>query len=164
MSIPTQIRMAADELGIRLEMVQGVPVWEAQPAYRHQRTVFRIESSIRRADDESNGCGCIHVADLSIRFPDGSQKRPDISIFCREPDEQESEVTLVPSAVIAIISKGYEAKDRVIGVPFYLSQGVQDIVVFDPYTGEVTHTRPDGETTYASPVDLTFACGCACTV
>jgi Uma2 family endonuclease len=162
--ISEKLRMAADEAGIRLEMIQGVPVWEAHPFYRHQRTVFRIESSIRTASTAGEACGCIHVADLAIRFPDGSQKRPDISIFGREPDEQESEVTLVPEAVIEIISKGYEAKDRVIGVPFYLSQGVQDIVVFDPYTGEVTHTRPDGETTYNSPVDLTFACGCTCTV
>jgi Uma2 family endonuclease len=162
--ISEKLRAAADEAGIRLEMVSGVPVWEAQPVYRHQRTVFRIESSIRPAGGSGGGCACIHVADLSIRFPDGSQKRPDISIFCREPDEQETEVTLVPEAVIEIISKGYEAKDRVIGVPFYLSQGVKDIVVFDPYTGEVTHTRPNGEATYQSPVDLTFACGCACTV
>jgi len=73
-------------------------------------------------------------------------------------------VTLVPVAVIEIISKGYEAKDRLIGVPFYLSQGVPDIVVIDPYSGEVTHTKPDRESTYASPVELTFACGCTCIV
>jgi Uma2 family endonuclease len=156
--------MAADQAGIRLEMVQGVPVWEAQPVYRHQRTVFRIESSIRSVLGSNGECGCIHVADLSIRFPDGSQKRPDISIFCREPDEQDTEVSLVPEAVIEIISKGYEAKDTVIGVPFYLSQGVKDIVVFDPHTGEITHTRLDGEKTYKSPAELTFACGCVCTI
>jgi hypothetical protein len=32
--------LRADELGIRLEIVDGLAIWEAQPLYRHQmRTV-----------------------------------------------------------------------------------------------------------------------------
>ena len=165
MPISEAVMEMAHEGGIKVEMVGNMPVWEAMPVVKHQGALFRIQNSIRSLSNEGGGCACVQYSDVAIRFPEGSQKRPDISIFCREPDETDSEVTLVPEAVIEIISKGYEAKDRVIGVPFYISQGIRDIVVFDPYTNSVTHHQPDGMTTeYVSPVTLHFACGCECVV
>ncbi len=157
--------LEADEAGYRLEMVGGLPVWEASPAYKHQRTTFRIESSIRPVAGGEAGCACVHAADVQVRFPDGSHKRPDIAIFCREPDEQETAVTLLPEAVIEILSKGYEAKDLEVGVPFYRRMGVKDIVVLDPDTHAVRHYQgalPARELT--SPVEITLQCGCRCTV
>lgn len=167
MAINEQLVWAADELGIRLESAGGITTWEAHPVLRHQRATRRIENSIRPVpgmDDVSGGCGCVSVADVDVRFPDGSLKRPDISIFCREPDEQDSAVTLLPEAVIEIISKGYEAKDTVIGVPFYISQGVRDIIVFDPITSHVVHIRGQERKEYELPVEITLLCGCICTV
>ena len=105
-------------------------------------------------------CACVDVADVYINFPDGSLKRPDISIFCREPDEEDEAITLVPEAVIEIISKGYEAKDLEIGPRFYLSQGVKDVVVFDPYSHRVYYFDADGKREYESPVTLALHCGC----
>lgn len=154
----------AAELGIRLEIVNGLPMWEAQPVYKHQKAVDRIRATILPGPSEDANCECVHVADVYVNFPDGSLKRPDISIFCREPDEDDEAVTLVPEAVIEVISRGYEAKDLEIGPGFYLSQGVKDIVVFNPYTLLVLHVRPDGATRHLSPVDLRLACGCSCTV
>ncbi len=87
-------------------------------------------------------------------------KRPDISVFCREPDEEDEAITLVPEAVIEIISKGYEAKDLQIAPPFYLSQGVKDIVVFNPYTLAVLHVRKDGAQQLLSPAEIDLECGC----
>ena len=111
--------VAADELGVRLEIVGGLPIWEAQPVVKHQRAVDRIRSTIDSPPErQPDGCGCIHYADIYVRFPDGSLKRPDISIFCREPDEEEEAVTLIPEAVIEVISKGFEAKDLEIGPRF----------------------------------------------
>jgi Uma2 family endonuclease len=153
-----------EEIGARLEMVGGLPVWEAHPALRHQSVLFKIQMSIQNSGKVNGGCGCFQYADIYIQFPDGSLKRPDISIFCREPDEQDTAVTLVPEAVIEILSPGYEAKDTQVGVPFYLAQGVKDIVLFDPRSGEVTHVRADGEQKHVSPVTLTLECGCVCTV
>ncbi len=164
MAISEKLRNSANERGIRLEMVGGIPVWETHPVYRHQTVIFRIQTSIRQLDSVHGGCGCVHVSDVSIRFPDGSQKRPDIAIFCRKPDEEDEEVTLLPEAVIEIISKGYEAKDLQIGVPFYLSQGIRDVVVFDPYTLKVLHFRQNETREMTSPVEITFECGCICTV
>ena len=65
----------------------------------------------------------MHVANVLYRFADGSLKRPDISILCREPDESEQDntITLIPEAVIEIISEGYEAKDLEISPNFYLA-------------------------------------------
>ncbi len=165
MPISEAVMERAHEGGIKVEMVNNIPVWEALPVFQHQSASYRIQSSIRLIAGAGGKCACVHAADVSLRFPDGSQKRPDISIFCREPDERDSEITLMPEAVIEIISKGYEDKDLVIGVPFYKSQGIRDIVVFDPYTNAVTHHQPDGSTTeYVSPVTLQFTCGCECVV
>lgn len=160
--------LQANELGIRLEIVGGLPIWEPHPVYKHQRAVDRIRATIEKvpstADPQGNGCACIHVSDVYVSFPDGSLKRPDISIFCQEPIEEEEAITLVPEAVIEVISKGYEAKDLEIGPHFYLSQGVKDVVVFDPYTLLVLHVRRDAVTRRVSPVEVTLECGCKCVV
>ena len=154
-----------EETGAKLEIAGGIPTWEAFPSVRHQNHVFRIQSSIRPTDTYITDCACIHVADVYVRFPDGSLKRPDIAIFCREPTEQTEAVTMLPEAVVEILSPGYEAKDLSIGVPFYLRSGVKDSRVLDPATGDVTHYRPGhSEMRHASPVTLTLTCGCQITV
>jgi Uma2 family endonuclease len=99
-----------------------------------------------------------------VSFPDGSLKRPDVALFCQEPSEEDEAITLVPEAVIEIVSKGYEAKDLEIGPHFYLSQGVKDVIVFDPYTLLVLHVRRDEVTRQVSPVEVTLECGCKCVV
>lgn len=99
-----------------------------------------------------------------MRFPDGSAKRPDIAIFCIDPEQEDEEVTALPDAVIELVSPGYEDKDYNIAVPFYQKWGIADIVVFNPANGDVLHINAAGETHYASPVSLTFASGCTCTV
>jgi hypothetical protein len=57
--------LTADELGVRLEIVGGIPLWEAQPVYKHQKAIDRIRATIVPA--AARGCGCI----------------------CREPEEEE---------------------------------------------------------------------------
>lgn len=153
--------LAASELGIRLEYVRGLPIWEASPVVRHQKAVDRVRASLSKT---TPGCACTHLADVYISFPDGSLKRPDISLFCREPEEEDEAVTLVPQAVVEIISQGYEIKDLEIGPSFYLSQGVKDVVVFDPLTLLVIHFRHDGTHRHQSPVLINLECGCSCTV
>lgn len=159
--------LKADELGIRLEIVSGLPIWEAQPTYKHQKAIDRIRATIQKASlsaESQAECECIHVSDVYISFPDSSLKRPDISIFCHEPEEKDEAIKQVPEAVIEIVSKGYEAKDLEIGPHFYLSQGVKDVVVFDPYTLLVLHARRDGVTRQVSPVEIVLECGCKCVV
>lgn len=155
------ILLQASELGIRLEIVNGLHIWEAQPVYRHQKHIERIVNGITKADTAESACECIHAVDVYVQFPTGL-KRPDISIFCREPseEEQDSALTMIPEAVIEVISKGYEAKDLEIGPPFYLSQGVKDVVVFDPLTLMVLHVRKDRTTRQVSPVVIDLECGC----
>lgn len=151
----------AEELGIRLEIVRGLPIWEAAPVWKHQKAVDRIRDTIRPA---GGACACVHAADVYVHFRDGSLTRPDIALFCREPDEEEEAITLVPEAVIEVVSKGYEAKDLEIAPSFYLSQGVKDVVVFDPHTLLVLHARRDGTVRKTSPQPLELECGCTCEV
>jgi hypothetical protein len=40
MPITEKMMMDAKELGIRLEMVGDIPVWEALPVYRHQAVLL----------------------------------------------------------------------------------------------------------------------------
>lgn len=152
--------LRAEELGVRLEIVAGLPIWEASPVIRHQRAIDRIRESIVA----EKTCEGFHIANIYIAFPDGSLKRPDISLFCETPAETDEAVEEIPDAVIEVISKGYEKKDLEIGVPFYLSQGVKDVVVFNPYTNEVLHFRAGETRNLASPVEIEFECGCSCTV
>lgn len=154
-----------EESGVRLEIVGGIPTWEASPSYRHQRHLFRIQSSIRRGADANGGCVCVHVSDVYIRFPDDSLKRPDIALFCREPEEETTAITMLPEAVIEIVSPGYEGKDLSVGVPFYLRMGIKDILVLDPSSGEVRHFRPGhSEARHQTPQTFVLACGCEVTI
>jgi Uma2 family endonuclease len=155
----------AEQLGIKLEIAAGLPIWEASPVILHQEKVDEIRATIKKPAPESNKvCGCFHYSDIYIQFPDGSLKRPDVSIFCEKPKEREEAVKTVPGAIIEVISKSYEAKDLEISPPVYLANGVKDVVVLNPYTNEVLHFR-EGETiNKTSPVEIEFECGCSCTV
>jgi Uma2 family endonuclease len=161
--------LRAEELGIRLEIANGLPIWEASPVYRHQEAVDRIRGTITlqdQTDSSSNQCQCVHAADVYVSFPNGSLKRPDIAIFCRElaEDEKDDAIKILPEAVIEVVSRGYEAKDLEIGPAFYLSQGVKDIIIFDPYTLLVMHVRRGGTKRLVSPVEILLECGCKCVV
>jgi len=150
------------DLGIRIERVGGMTTWEAQPVWQHQTTVDRIRATIGPID--GHDCGCVHAADVTVLFVDGSEKRPDISIFCRVPDETDTAITLLPEAVIEVISKGYEAKDYEVGVQFYLKMGVKDVITLDPRTLEVRHYREGDVVYHKSPISISLACGCGCVV
>ena len=99
-----------------------------------------------------------------MQFRDGSLRRPDVAVFRREPDEAEDAITLVPEAVIEVVSKGYEAKDREIGPHFYLAQGVKDVIIFDPRSLLVLHARTEKTLRLTSPQTLALECGCEVTV
>ena len=156
--------LTAEDLGVKLEIAGKLAIWEASPIYKHQKEVDRIRDSIKKLDKNGIVCECIDVADVYVQFPDGSLKRPDVSIFCREPEEEEEAIKLVPEAVIEVISKKYEAKDLEVSPPIYLANGVRDVIVFNPYTMEVFHFRRDGTRNLTSPVEIEFECGCVCTV
>ena len=157
--------LRAELLGIKLEIAAGLPIWEASPVILHQKTIDRIRATIRKSAAESGkSCDCVHYTDIYIQFPDASLKRPDISIFCREPEETEEAVKLVPAAIIEVISKSYEAKDLEISPPVYLANDVKDVVVLNPYTNEVLHFRAGETLKKTSPVEIEFECGCSCVV
>jgi Uma2 family endonuclease len=158
-----EMLLEADELGLRLEVTGGLTTWEASPMKSHQKVVDRIRASIKTSLET---CECVHYADVFVRFNDSSLKRPDISVFCREPIEENTPITLTPAAVIEVISKGYETKDLELNPPFYLGAGVLDVLVLDPASNEVWHFRSDlaQPKKYISPVSLTLECGCEITV
>lgn len=146
--------------GVRLEYVAGMPYWEMMPGARHHDALMTIWSRLSNEQGGSDDCGCFPYAELTLGFPDGSVKTPDLSIFCERPAEREGLVHLIPEAVVEIISPGYERKDLEIGPTFYLAQGVKDIIVFDPRSNLITHFRRDGVQSSIAPQVFELECGC----
>ena len=81
-----------------------------------------------------------------------------------EDEETDDAIKIVPEAVIEVVSRGYEAKDLEVGPAFYLSQGVKDIIIFDPYTLLVMHVKHGDTKRLVSPVEILLECGCKCVV
>ena len=153
----------AREAGVRLEVHQGLPIWEFMPSPLHTMASVRIAASLRRASPESK-CGCHGLPDMSILFPDGSLRRPDIAVYCELPPATQESARKLPEAVVEVVSPGSEVKDLELSPSFYLLHGIMDVVVFDPSTGSVAHFRRDGRTHHTSPVEIGLECGCAVTV
>ncbi len=149
---------------VKLEITGGVPTWEASPGSRHQWMIDRIRASIKPTPDSKAECECTHLSDVLFRFKDGSLKRPDIAIFCSTPPIQDEALSVIPQAVIEIISPGYEYKDLELNPRFYLSQSIEDIVIVDPRSGAVTHYSLGNVLNHSTPVTLKLQCGCSCTV
>lgn len=154
----------ARSAGVRIEMAAGVPTWELFPTARHQSALMRIWESVKRAPGARGDCGCYKFVDLLIRFPDESFKTPDLSVFCSPIKDEDRACRQIPEAVVEVLSLNYEAKDLEIGVPFYLAQGVKDVIVLDPRSGAVKHYVEKEVRELRSPVEITLCCGCVCTV
>jgi Uma2 family endonuclease len=156
--------LEADKIGVRLEIIGGLPVWETSPVYFHQIEIDRIRASIKPIGEQD--CGCYHLADTLFRFQDGSLKRPDIAILCQRPTEAEyySALEYTPQAVVEVVSEGYEDKDLRFAPNFYLAQGVKDVLIYDPRAKLVWHHRVDGVERYAVPQAFNLECGCVCEV
>ena len=152
----------ADNAGVKLEITRRIPTWEAFPGPRHQKAVLRALMRIERS--AGNDCGCFQLPDVYIKFPDGSLGRPDIAVFGQEPPDTDEVLERIPEAIVEVLGKEYEKKDTEIGAPFYLEQGVKDVVLFDPRTLEVTHRRRDRTTIHQSPIQIELQCGCHITI
>ena len=149
----------ADEHGVRLEMVAGQPFWEFQPNYRHQNRMGNIYKSVRPDPESSSDCGRVAAMDVGIRFPDDSLRRPDLAVFYREP-EPIMLITLIPEAVVEIVSRRSREKDLVTSPPWYLAMGVKDVLVYDPFTEDVHHFRTDGTQRFKTGRTVRLECGC----
>ena len=160
---PEELILQADQMNVRLEIVRGLPIWEASPVASHQLEVDRIRASI---ENEAHSCACFHLADVLFKFQDGSLKRPDIALLGKRPEEPALRQALktVPEAVIEVVSEGYERKDLELAPSFYLSLDVKDMIIFEPQTKIVYHHRKDGVKRLESPVVVRLECGCTCEV
>lgn len=156
--------MQADEFGVKLEVVQESYTWEFFPSPLHQATIREIDRSVRSVTQGSDaGCGCYTLSDAYFKFADGSVKRPDLAILCARPALSREALTVIPQAVVEVLSPGTERKDLDIGAPFYLSQGVKDVIVVNPETKAVHHFRRDGVRRLEGPTSIRLECGCELT-
>lgn len=146
----------SDHSVVKIELTDGAATWEAPFTMHHQSLVMEIQRSIRFAP------GCQAIQNAYVRFPEGSFRSPDVAVYDRPVPDTDDATHVVPTAVIEVLSPGFEAKDR-LAVPFYLAQGVRDVLLVG-LEGEVIHITSQGQIVHTAPVDLTFACGCAVTI
>ena len=102
-----------EELGLRFELTDSGLTLKAMPGVEHQRSIYQIQRSMDTVQAYGRPCGCQYVADVDLVFPDGTVKRPDVSVSCKRPGQLEGFVHGVPEAV----SPKYEGKDIVCGPP-----------------------------------------------
>jgi len=150
---------AADELGIKLEITEGLPTWEFHPTHLHQALLFETQRSIRKGP-RAGECACYPLQDVLIAFPGGSLKRPDISIFCSVPTEMTEAIRQIPKAVVEIVSAESERKDLELNPPFYLKHGVLDVIVVDPAKRELAWFTASGRRDLRLPQSVELQCGC----
>ncbi len=183
--IGTYLERLLHEGQIKLEITGGTRTWRLRPSPRHQKMIDRIRATIapvylvgaQQRQTETGGhtvaprccahthCLCYHLSDVMLKFPDGSLKRPDIAIFCVEPPDIDEAWEQVPEAVIEIVSLDYEAKDLSINPPWYLAQGVKDVLVVDPRARRVTHfSHGQASAEHALPRTFMLHCGCQVTI
>jgi hypothetical protein len=62
-----------------------------------------------------------------------------------------------------VLHPDYIAKNRAL-VPVYLREGVQDVVLFDPESGGITHYSGKLAREYRTPLTLRLECGCQLTI
>jgi len=151
------------EQRIKLEITGGVPTWRLLPSVRHQKVIDRIRATIAPIAGRAEESGWYHLADVSLIFPDGSYRRPDIAIFCVEPPDIDEAWECVPEAVIEIVSPGYTEQDLSINPPWYLSQGVKDVLIVEPRERWVRHFS-HGRSPVTHPWHYTAELHCGCQV
>ena len=125
----------AEECGPKLERMGRFCIWHSDYSYVHQTELDRIRSSFGTLGPQ------VQVSSVWLSSVDGSFTCPDIAVLARAPTSDEANHPLehVPEAVIKVISQGYEAKDLEFEPHFQLSQGVKDVIVFDPRSLIVLH-------------------------
>lgn len=149
---------------VKLELTGGTRTWRLLPSLRHQKLIDRIRATITPVTDGA-ACGCYHVSDASLKFPDGSIKRPDIAIFCVEPPDIDESWVQVPEAVVEVVSADYEEKDLSINPPWYLAQGVKDVLIVEPRSRWVRHfCQGQAPAEYGFPLTVVLWCGCRLSV
>jgi hypothetical protein len=144
----------AAKASVRLEYVRGRTKWEASPASRHQKALQRIERSLRPSPATPAAApaspwptrwfvSATPIARWRCASARSAIKRPDLAIFCAEPPDTDEALEVIPAAVVEVLSLGYEDKDLgPDGAPFYLTYGVQDVLIVDPRSGAVYHDTP----------------------
>jgi Uma2 family endonuclease len=162
----TDLDQLIHDRAIRLMLLgpQQRPIWEASPSPLHQMVVRTIERSIEPVPNDGGGCACYSLADTYFRLPDGSLVRPDIAILCRVPKRQREALTVVPAAVIEVVSPGYQAKDYDELPPIYLANGIPDVLVVDIERGTLTHITPEDRQEMPLPAVRLLSSGCRCLI
>ena len=158
MALPQEQRYTlADALeweeGVRIELVDGVPVMQASPARRHQEISGELFAFLH---DYLRGKKCkVYHAPFSVRpfetkedTPDSVDTvvEPDITLVC-DPDKLDDiGCKGAPDMIAEIISPSTQRHDRVTKFNLYQQAGVKEYWIVDPDTETVqVYLLEDGQ-------------------
>ena len=61
------LRSEHDASGYKLELFNGIGIWEASPVYSHQKKVLDVIMSIKPVFQDAGSCACVSAIDLTLR-------------------------------------------------------------------------------------------------
>lgn len=110
------------------ELVEGIPYALASPGFKHQKAVIKLISQIEPQLTE--GCKTCHVAiDLDWIIAEDTVLRPDIVIFCHEPEER---LTRTPEVIFEVVSESSVFMDEGLKFEVYQREGVKYYILVYP--------------------------------
>jgi Uma2 family endonuclease len=122
---------------LRYELVDGVPVAMAGAKQRHDRIVG---SALGMLYNLPRGHECRQfTADLAVRIPMGSVRRPDVGIDCGPPNDDATTV-IAPILMLEVLSPSTRDFDMFGKLEEYKTvPALTHIVIVDPDTPQVFH-------------------------
>lgn len=102
------------------ELVEGIPYALASSGFIHQRTIIKIVSKIDPYLAEY--CNACHVAvDVDWIIGEDTVLRPDIIIFCHEPEQK---LRKTPEIIFEVVSDSPSFMDEGLKFELYEREGV----------------------------------------
>ena len=128
--------------GVRMELIDGYLYSMASPTSIHQAIVSRVYLQIATAIDEYGGECTIFGTPVDTRPDPGSNKdsfEPDLSIICDKSKLMNDKHIVIgaPDLVMEVLSPSTMARDRVQKYHKYMSAGVREYWIVDPFMHEI---------------------------
>lgn len=136
--------------GVRMELIDGFLYSMASPTSIHQAIVSRVYLQIATAIDEYGGDCTVFGTPVDTKIDpeyDKDSFEPDLSIVCDKSKLMNDRHIVIgaPDFVMEVLSPSTMARDRVQKYHKYLSAGVREYWIVDPFTQEIMVSLPGDE-------------------
>ena len=130
----------------RFELVDGVPHMMAPERIRHTDVKGAVFVALGRALARLEGSGCrVFTEGITVPIQDHSSYKPDISVYCGEPLDDNTTVLENPVIIVEVLSPSTASFDRGAKLIGYFSlDSVAHYLLIDPDLKTVEHHQRRG--------------------